>query len=70
VVSGSLKTSSQQSALSNQPKQPQTYDPLPTEQLAEGCKGKKTIKMTPIRPSKTTEKEVRPFGRPLGRIAL
>jgi hypothetical protein len=37
----SLKTSSQQSALSNQPKQPQTYDPLPTEQLAEGCKGKK-----------------------------
>jgi hypothetical protein len=58
----SLKISKQHSALSNQPKRPQNYDPLPTGQLAEGYKGKKTSKMTPIRLAKTTEKELRPLG--------
>jgi len=38
------------------------YDPLPINALAEGYKGKKTGKSTPIRRAKTTEKGLRPFG--------
>jgi len=37
-------------------------DPLPTDESAEGYKGKKTSKMTPIRLAKTTEKGLRPLG--------
>lgn len=51
----SLKINRQQSALSDQPKQtPERYAPLPINASAEGYKSKKTSKMTPIRPAKTT----------------
>jgi hypothetical protein len=38
------------------------HDPLPINVPAEGYKGKKTGKMTPIRQGKTTEKRLRPVG--------
>jgi len=38
------------------------HDPLPIDASAEGYKSKKTGKMTPIRPGKTTEKGLRPSG--------
>jgi len=41
---------------------PEGCDPLPINASAEGCKGKKTGKMTPIRRSKMSEKGLRPFG--------
>jgi hypothetical protein len=37
-------------------------DPLPINASAEGYKGKKSGKMTPIRQGKATEKELRPLG--------
>src|SRR5438045_1739049 len=40
----------------------QNCGPLPTDEQAEGYKGEKTRKMTPIRLTKTTEKGLRPLG--------
>jgi len=57
-----LKISNQHSAISIQPKQPQNGDPLPTDEPAEGYKGKRTRKITAIRLVKTTEKGLRPLG--------
>jgi hypothetical protein len=45
-------------------------DPLPIDASAEGYKGKKTGKMTPVRQGKTSEKGLRPLGRQYCRIAL
>jgi hypothetical protein len=38
------------------------HDPLPINAPAEGYKGEKTTKMTPIRRAKTRKKELRPVG--------
>jgi hypothetical protein len=55
-----LKISCQHSAFSQT--NVERCDPLPISASAEGYKGKKTSKMTPIRLAKTIKKGLRPLG--------